>query len=177
MQASGGATYNHTRFAHGPQCVARGIMLMFHHRHRILHAAEGRWQDGFLLDNGLLHPYDVGEQDPLFFHHVSRQFLGQALKAGADLLQFGMVLPVDGANLIEKRAETRHFFARVLMVCVLDVGDQVGEGLCLPVAVFLGGMRRLLGHLQRIHHLIDREIGRAASFFQRFVAAAAIVDT
>ena len=58
------------------------------------------WQNWFLLDDGVLHPHDVGEQNPLFFQYVCRQFLNQALKAGANLLQFGMILPVDGANFI-----------------------------------------------------------------------------
>ena len=100
-------------------------MLMLHHRHRISYGAEGRWQDGLLLDNGFLHPFHIREQDHLLFHHVCGQFLSQTLVGRAQRQKFGMVLSVDRANLVEKRAETSNLFARVLMVCILDVGDQV----------------------------------------------------
>ena len=62
-------------FAHGAQCVARGIVLMFHHGHWVLHAAERRRQNGLLLNNGLLHPHDIGEQNLIFLHHVGCQLL------------------------------------------------------------------------------------------------------
>src|ERR1035438_1332219 len=100
-------------------------MLMLHHRHRISYGAEGRWQDGLLLDNGFLHPFHIREQDHLLFHHMCGQFLSQASECLAKLEKFGMAFSMDRANLIEKRAETSNLFARVLMVCILDVGDQV----------------------------------------------------
>src|SRR5208337_4179642 len=85
--------------AHSTQCVPSGVVLVFHHGHGVLHAAKRWWQNRFLLDDGLFHPHYVDRKNPLFFHHVCRQFLDQGLKACADLLQFRMVLPVDGANL------------------------------------------------------------------------------
>jgi len=48
-------------FAHGTQCVASGVVLVFHHGYRVLHAAKWWWQNGFLLDYGLLHPHDMGK--------------------------------------------------------------------------------------------------------------------
>ena len=80
---------------------------------------------------------------------MSGQFLCQAAETLANLQKLGMVLPMDRANFVEKRAETGDLFARVLVVCILDMSDQVGEQLCLPVAIPLRGTHRLVRHLQR----------------------------
>ena len=87
-----------------------------------------------------------------------------------------MVLPVHGAHLVEQRSETRHLLARVLVMSTDDVRDQVGQRLGWPVTVLLDGARRLFGYVERVQHLVHREIRRAAGFFKGFVAAAAIVD-
>ena len=57
-----------------------------------------------------------------------------------------------------------------------DVRNQVGQQLRCPVTVLLDGACRLLGHFERVQHLVHRKIRRAARFFEGFVAAAAIVD-
>jgi hypothetical protein len=56
---------------------------------------------------------------------VCSKFLSQALEGRAKVEKFGMVLSVDRTNLIEERVETSNLFTGVLVVCVLNVGDQV----------------------------------------------------
>jgi len=90
-------------FAHGTQCVPGRVVLVFHHGHWILYAAKRCWQNRLLLDNGRLHSCYVGKQNPLFFHHVCSQLRDQALKAGADLSQFGMLLLMNLASLLQQR--------------------------------------------------------------------------
>src|SRR5574337_1296756 len=46
--------------AHRLQGVAGRVVLVQHHRHRVLHTAEGRRQHRFLLDDRLFHAHDVG---------------------------------------------------------------------------------------------------------------------
>ena len=55
--------------------------------------------------------------------------------------------------------------------------DSVRKGFNLPVPVLLRGTRCFLSHLQRIDHRVHRQVGRAAGFFERLIATAAIVDT
>src|ERR1035437_10742761 len=87
-----------------------------------------------------------------------------------------MVFPMYGANLVEERAQTGDFLTGVLVVSVLDVPHQVSQSFCLPGVLFLHGTRRLRSHLQGIQYLIRVQIRSAASFIERLVAAAAIID-
>jgi len=105
-----------TRLAHGPQCSTSGVMLMLHHRNRVLHAPKRWWQDRFILNDSLLHPDDVREQHHLFLHHVHGQFLRQPGKACANVQQFGMVFAVDRAHFLEQRTEAGNLLARVLVM-------------------------------------------------------------
>ena len=112
-------------------------MLLHHHRNWVLHAAERRWQDRLFLGDRLFHAYYIGEQDPLFFHHVHGQFLPQTLKTGLNLRQFGMVFPVHGADLVEQRAQPGDSLSRVLVIRAVDVSYHVGQRFHLPIALLL----------------------------------------
>ena len=63
-----------TDFPHGAQGVTGRIVLVLHHRHRVLDGAEVRRQNWRLFDDGLFHPNDVREQNLFFFQQVDRQF-------------------------------------------------------------------------------------------------------
>jgi hypothetical protein len=63
------------------------------------------------------------------------------------LLQFRMVLTMDGTNLVEERSEASHFFPCVLVVGIRDVRDEIGERLCLPIADGLHSPSRVVSHL------------------------------
>jgi len=58
----------------------------------------------------------------------------------------------------------------------VDVGDQIAQRLPLPLMDLLDRSRRLFCHFEGIQYLIHRQIGRAASLFQRLISAATIVD-
>src|SRR5450759_2639833 len=105
-------------------------------------------QVNVLMDDGLLHPHDVGEQNHLFLHHVGSEFLSESPKAGADMLQLRMILAVHRTNLVEQRAQPGDLLARVLVVRLVDVIDQISQWFCLPVAVLLLCPGRLLCHLE-----------------------------
>src|SRR6516162_10695261 len=45
---------------HGTQSVTGRVMLVHHHRNRVLYGAEGRRQDRLPFDDRFFHAYDVG---------------------------------------------------------------------------------------------------------------------
>jgi len=55
---------------------------------------------------------------------------------------------MDRTNFLKKRTEAGDLFARVLVVFVGDMSDQVSERFFLPVPVLLCCTCLLLGHLQ-----------------------------
>ncbi len=91
--------------SHRAQGVTGCVVFVFHHGDRVSYRAERGRRTHFPLDHRLLHSYYVGEEYHFFLHHVRSQFLGQAVKAGLYLQQFGMVLAVDGADFVEQRTE------------------------------------------------------------------------
>jgi len=107
-----------TQGPHIAQQVPGGRVLMLHHRDRVLHGAEWRRCYRFTGDHRLFEPRDVGEQDELLFSHVSRQFLRQQFELTADIVQFGMLVAMDAADLLKQRSEAANFLARVgVVVC------------------------------------------------------------
>ncbi len=149
---------------------------MHHHGHGILHGAEWRRQDRFLLDDGFLHPHNIGKEHHLFLHHVRSEFLRDSLKAGADLLQLRMVLAMYRADFVEQRSQPCDLLACVLVVRAVDVGNQISQRLRLPVVVFLFGPCCLLRQFKGIQYLIYRQVRSSTRLFQRFVSAAAVID-
>src|SRR6185437_6947059 len=97
----------------------------------------------------------------------------------ANLQQLGMTCPMHVADLVEERSQASDLLARVLVVRVVDVSNQVGEGCRRPVL----GQRRILsdlsgacGELDRINDLLNRNLGFSAGLHQRLISAATIID-
>ena len=77
-------------------------MLVLHHRNRILYRAKRSGQRGLVLNDGFLHPDDIGKEHDFFFGQMQREFFGQTTERGLDIQQFGVILAVDGADFVEK---------------------------------------------------------------------------
>src|SRR5207245_640213 len=114
--------------------IAGGIVLVHHHADWVLHTTEGRRKNWLLLNDRLFHANDVRKQHHLFLHHVGGEFLGQSLEDGAHLPKFRMVLTVHRIHFLRQRAEAGNLLLGVLVVSVVDVGNQVRQRFYLPIA-------------------------------------------
>lgn len=57
-----------------------------------------------------------------------------------------------GADFFQQRLQAGGFFSDVLVMSVLDVRDEVGQRLDLPIPVTLLNVRCLFGDVQRIQN-------------------------
>src|SRR5689334_21974480 len=97
----------------------------------------------------------------------------------ANFQQLRMAWPVHIADLVEERAQASDFLARVLVVRVVDVSNQVGKRCRRPVL----GSRRILPDLSRacggldgVDDLLNRNLGLSAGLHQGLIPAAAIIN-
>ena len=163
--------------AHAAQRAAGPVVLVHHHRNRIAHAAEGSWQHRFFRHHGLFHAQDEWEENHLLLHQVGSQLLGEAAEDLAQARQFGVILAVNRAHLVEQRAQASDFLSRISVVRAPNVREQLGKRFSLPVPVVRGSGRRLAHCRQRVHHLVGGHMGGLTCPFQRLAAAATVVDT
>src|SRR5262249_12968659 len=172
-----GRSVRRSQHVDGFQSLAGRFMLEFHHVDRIADRSERSDWRGFAGASRLLQFFDVWEQHHLFFHHVSREFIGQTCERPLHGSQLGMTGAMNRYYLEEQLLQARDFLLHVTMMCGKNVSNQVCEQSIFEVRIRPGGFitGRTLA-FKTAQHFIYGNVGLPAGILEWLAASTAVVN-